>query len=356
MNHYLRKLAKKSSAVHRQIRHFYQKQDRLCPMNPYGRDFFAIPHTLNVEHMFPNVIAIKVTNACLGECAFCFRQKEMREELNEITVHEIDLTFNEYLPSYNSLQFSDETRIKEILITGGEPFLLRHELLNELLKKARRAGVQTIRIGSRALSVSPWLVDNELLQVLQQHLPLTVVIHINHVDELTPEAIQACLALQQIGISLKNQAVLLRGVNDSIEDLQKLTTKLQQIAIKPYRLNHCMPVGYQQLRTTVRKGIELIRDLRECNDSDDNFVFCVITPFGKTTDPGEEHILDQKLGIDLLSVRDHATSLFNDPQTYQDACFLKLRLTSPTTKDADLPKEVWYMDGCSDGATVSRAS
>ena len=84
MNEYLRELAKKSIKVKRQLKFHYDNQQRLPKQNPYGREFFSFPKITKAEHLYPNIIVVKVTPACLGECAYCFRDKQITEELIEI--------------------------------------------------------------------------------------------------------------------------------------------------------------------------------------------------------------------------------------------------------------------------------
>ena len=89
MNEYLRELAEKSVKVKRQLKFHYDNQQRLPKQNPYGREYFSFPKITKAEHLYPNIIVIKVTPACLGECAYCFRDKQITEELIEILEKQI---------------------------------------------------------------------------------------------------------------------------------------------------------------------------------------------------------------------------------------------------------------------------
>lgn len=345
MNSYLRELSEKSKKVRRQVKFYYSNHNPLPKQNPYGRNFFTIPQTINAEHMYPNIIVVKVTPACLGDCAFCFRQKQRTEELNEITPEDMKI-INQYVQNYNSGQEHDLMKIKEILITGGEPFLLNIRVLRKLLESVKNVGIEFIRIGSRATTISPWLIQNELINMLNDYKPLTIIAHYNHVDELTKESLEASEKILSAGITIKNQSVLLRGVNDRVEELCNLHWKLSRNSILPYRLNHCTPVGFEQLRTTVREGIALVKEVQSMSGAIGHFHFNVITPLGIAPGFTESHILDEKKGAELIEMYKRNPEPFFDLEKINpDAQYLKIHITSRTIKDPNIPKEAWYRDG-----------
>jgi len=346
MNEYLRQLAKKSKKIRRQLRYNYENDQRLPQQNPYGREYFSFPKTTKAEHLYPNTIVIKVTPACLGECAYCFRDKQITEELIEVNNSDLDQIFNEYVPNYNQYEPDNMLKIKEILITGGEPFLLNLKFLQNLLDKVKDTGIEFIRIGSRAASASPWLVTDELVNMLKDYKPLTIIAHYNHSDELTKSSLEASDKIQSAGLAIKNQSVLLRGVNDSTEELSELFWKLSKNSIQPYRLNHCMSVGYDALRTTVREGINLVEEVQSINGTIGHFHYNVITPLGGSPGFSENNIIDEKMGIELIATnRNNSNPELNISTIDPDAQYLKIKITSKTIWDPNIPKEVWYRDG-----------
>ncbi|HES59236.1 MAG TPA: lysine 2,3-aminomutase, partial [Caldithrix sp.] len=87
--------------------------------------------------------------------------------------------------------------------------------------------------------------------------------HFTHPDELTPEVKQSCERLDNAGMPLGSQTVLLKGVNDDVETMKDLMHGLLKIRVRPYYLYQCDPVrGSAHFRTTIDKGIEIIRGLR----------------------------------------------------------------------------------------------
>jgi lysine 2,3-aminomutase len=88
-------------------------------------------------------------------------------------------------------------------------------------------------------------------------------IHFTHPDELSPETREACTRLADAGIPLGSQTVLLAGVNDRVDTMKSLVQGLMRIRVRPYYLYQCDPIlGSSHFRTSVEKGLEIIRGLR----------------------------------------------------------------------------------------------
>lgn len=154
--------------------------------------------------------------------------------------------------------------IREVILSGGDPLLCKPEVLERTLAALRRLpGVEALRIGTRLPVVLPMRVDRALVRLLSRFRPLWVNTHFNHPNELTPESAAACDALIRAGIPVSNQAVLLKGVNDSADVLEALFNGLQRIMVRPYYLFECDAVrGAAHFRVGVRRGRALFRELR----------------------------------------------------------------------------------------------
>jgi lysine 2,3-aminomutase len=99
--------------------------------------------------------------------------------------------------------------------------------------------------------------------MLKKHHPLFISIHANHPKELTSEVQEGLIRLAEAGIPLGNQSVLLKGVNDDIATQKALVHKLLMCRVKPYYLYQCDLIeGSSHLRTSVKKGLEIIEGLR----------------------------------------------------------------------------------------------
>jgi lysine 2,3-aminomutase len=103
--------------------------------------------------------------------------------------------------------------------------------------------------------------------MLKRYRPLWFNTHFNSPAELTADAARACNMLQEAGIPVSNQSVLLKGINDSEENMRALLYGLQKISVRPYYLFHCEPVkGCGHFRTEIESGIKLMESIRrECS-------------------------------------------------------------------------------------------
>jgi lysine 2,3-aminomutase len=124
--------------------------------------------------------------------------------------------------------------------------------------------VDVIRIGTRVPVTLPHkLYDRSLIDLLASAGKVWIQTHFNHPREITPEAARVCLALLKAGMPVNNHAVLLKGVNDSLETMRSLMRALLRIKVRPYYIFHCDPViGAGHFRTSVWKGMEIMEGLR----------------------------------------------------------------------------------------------
>ena len=208
-----------------------------------------------LTHRYPDRVLIVTTNYCPVLCRYCMRKRNWRKETFVIPDEEIERAL-----SY----IRNNPRIRDVLISGGEPLSLPSEKLERLLTGLKRIEtVEVVRIGTRLPVVEPQKVlRRELLEIIEKAEKVWINTHFNHPDEITTEAKEACLALLKAGAPVNNQTVLLKGVNDSAETLEELFRKLQKIKVRPYYLFHCDPVkGVMHFSTPITKGLEIVREL-----------------------------------------------------------------------------------------------
>lgn len=206
-------------------------------------------------HRYPDRVLAVVTNTCSMYCRHCTRKRIWHE--GESVCSKLDL-----LKMLDYIRGTVE--IREVIISGGDPLTMNLELLDWFLGELQRIShVEVIRIGTRVPVVLPMRITDEVVKVLARHRPLWLNTQFNHPREITPEAQEACDKLLRAGIPVSNQAVLLRGINDSVETMRELSHALQRIMVRPYYLYQCDPVkGVEHFRTSVWKGIEIIEMMR----------------------------------------------------------------------------------------------
>jgi lysine 2,3-aminomutase len=219
--------------------------------DPLGED--ARRAAPSVVHKYPDRVLFLVVDRCGIYCRHCNRRRLVGGDEPPTTA---DLEAG--------LDYIARTRrIRDVLISGGDPLLLSTRRLAYLLGRLREIRhVETLRIGTRLPVVCPMRIDDELIAALRRHHPLFINTHFNHDKELTPEARAACERLVDAGIPVGNQTVLLRGVNSSVRSLRALMRGLVRSRVRPYYLfQGDTVIGTDHLRTPVEAAMELYRGL-----------------------------------------------------------------------------------------------
>ncbi|MBQ1256413.1 MAG: KamA family radical SAM protein [Clostridia bacterium] len=214
-------------------------------------NFSPVPYLV---HKYPDRAAFFICNTCYMYCRHCTRKNTVIK--NERVTKEQFEDVIAYLKK--------TTQIRDVLITGGDPFTLSDETLNYFLTRLREIEhIQTLRIGTRAIVVKPDRITEKLADMLSKHHPLWINTHFNHPSEITPEAAKACDILLSRGIPLGNQTVLLKGVNDDIDTMEQLVLGLIRIRVRPYYLYQCDNVcGTSHFHTDYKLGMDIIQELR----------------------------------------------------------------------------------------------
>ena len=208
-----------------------------------------------LTHRYPDRVLLLVTKICSMNCRHCTRRRMVGHEDYHLSRGDIDRAVD-YIRRHEE--------IRDVLISGGDPFTLSNEALERIISAIRDIDhVEIIRIGSRTPAVMPMRITDDLVNMLKKYHPIYVNTHFNHYDEITAEAAAACAKLADAGIPLGNQSVLLRDVNDCPRIMKKLMQQLLRIRVKPYYIYQCdLTSGIGHFRTSISKGIEIIEALR----------------------------------------------------------------------------------------------
>ena len=273
--------------------------------DPLGEDGHSpVP---GLVHRYPDRVLLLVTNFCSVYCRYCTRAR-MVGSAGERSVKKSDIEA--------ALEYIEQTPVvRDVLISGGDPLSLDDERLEYILRRLRRIRhVEFIRIGSKQPVVQPMRVTPSLTRILKRYHPLWMSLHFTHEAEITPEVTEACGRLADAGIPLGSQTVLLKGVNDELETLKKLMHGLLRIRVKPYYLYQCDPIsGSGHFRTSVAKGVELIRGLRGHTTGYAVPTFVVDAPNGGGKIPvAPEYVLGYDGGDLLLRSYDGGTYRYPD--------------------------------------------
>jgi L-lysine 2,3-aminomutase len=173
------------------------------------------------------------TAACAIHCRYCFR-REFPYSAQPGADEESPGRWSAALRA-----IADDSTIEEVILSGGDPLSLSDARLKSLTDSlVAIPHVRRVRVHTRQPVVLPSRVDAGLLDWLRGiGKPVVIVLHINHANEIDAEVRAACAALRAAGATLLNQSVLLRGVNDDVDTLQRLSCALMDAGVLPYYLH-----------------------------------------------------------------------------------------------------------------------
>ena len=252
-----------------------------------------VPHSPvpEVVHVYPDRVAFCVAQLCPVYCRYCFRKRRDEQE---------GLHFNRDIVERGIAYIASNPAIRDVLITGGDPFIASDDAIGKLLAKIRAIPhVDIIRFGTRTPVTLPYRVTAKLAKTISKYHPVWVNTHFNCEEELTPEAELAVANLVNHGIPVGNQAVLLKGVNDSNERMLELCRGLLRMRVRPYYVFHPHTVaGTEHLRLSVKRGLKIMKSLRGNITGFGIPTYALDTPSGKIP-IGYNHVLGED-GDDLI--------------------------------------------------------
>ncbi|KYK20572.1 radical SAM protein [Thermoplasmatales archaeon SM1-50] len=171
-------------------------------------DFMGEKSTNPIEAItrrYPQIVILKPVNVCPQICVYCQRNWELEPSMQVKTKGE-DIN--------NAIEWIHQNNyINEVLVTGGDPFILPDTYLKDIITKlASIDHVDRIRIGTRTLVTLPFRITEELVAILKQYhevgkREICVVTHFEHVAEITPDVLEAVKKIRNSGMSIYNQQV-----------------------------------------------------------------------------------------------------------------------------------------------------
>ncbi len=209
-----------------------------------------------LQHKYSQTALILSTNVCAMYCRHCFRKRMVGLSDAELNKQLDDAV--RYVRSH--------PEITNVLISGGDSLMNPNYIIARYLKEfSEVSSLHLIRFGSRVPVVYPQRIyeDEELLSLFEKAAKkkaVYLVTQFNHPREITPEAFRAVQAMQSRGVQVRNQTVLLRGVNDNPETLGLLLQKLTRIGVVPYYIFQCRPVtGVKgRFQVPLMEGVKIV--------------------------------------------------------------------------------------------------
>ncbi|MDF1530000.1 MAG: EF-P beta-lysylation protein EpmB [Sedimenticola sp.] len=182
-----------------------------------------------VLHKYHGRLLLIASGSCAVNCRYCFRR---HFPYQETTVYR-----DRWQQALTYIARAED--IDEIILSGGDPLTLSDGRLAELVTRLNKMPhLKRLRIHTRLPIVIPSRLTDELVRwITSGHLKSVMVLHINHAKEITPALATALTRLSQAGVTLLNQSVLLKGVNDTLPALVDLSYTLFEAGVLPYYLH-----------------------------------------------------------------------------------------------------------------------
>lgn len=216
--------------------------------DPYGNVRVRQDATNFLQHKYEKTLLLHIDDFCVSNCQFCYKVNEIRHEKMPM------LTYDDKLRA--SLAYLDEhPEIDNVLFTGGDPASFRTtkqlvDLIDGLLSHER---IRVVRFATKGLAYDPErFLDPELLEFFdttraRAGKQVSVIAHINHPAELRQRSSEAIRALQNVGVQIRAQPAMIRGVNDSVDTLIELQRAFLDLKLISYYMTVFMPVrGVEQ--------------------------------------------------------------------------------------------------------------
>lgn len=207
-----------------------------------------------LERLYKRQLVIDLTMVCAAHCRYCLRSNYDPVQVKRSDIEEI-VTY-----------IKNDEHLKELLITGGDPFIVPRLLMRLISEVAGRApNIQIIRIGTRLPVQAPDKFDEELYDFFKSYrknVRFECAIQINHAIELQEQPCKIIEDLQECGVRIYSQNVLLKNVNDNTAALVQLYDRLRYLGVEAHYLFHPVPlIGTHHFRISIAKALSLIQEL-----------------------------------------------------------------------------------------------
>ncbi len=209
-----------------------------------------------IDQFYPRVLTIKATNMCAMYCTHCLRIAHIGKKDHSYSKE----AYGEALD-----YIRNNKQVRDVLITGGDAFVLPNSIIKWILSELDAIDhVKVKRLGTRIPVTAPMRINDELLDILEESnnkKPIRVVTQINTAQEVTPLSRDAYRRISKRVFTVLNQAVLLKGINDSQVKMWKLCETIHESYVRPYYIFNC---SYRNPQFThFRVPLEVGRDIVE---------------------------------------------------------------------------------------------
>jgi lysine 2,3-aminomutase len=312
-------------------RQFVPVASRLLPDHPkltldslHEQEDAPVP---GLTHRYPDKALFLALDTCPVYCRFCTRSYAVGVDTDSVDKVSLKATEDRWARAFQYI--SERPELEDIVVSGGDSYQLKARQVsligNTLLDMPN---VQRIRFATKGPAVMPMklLTDHEWLDALTNvvergrklHKEVVLHTHFNNPNEITAITKRALDKVFERGIIVRNQAVLQRGVNDTVETMQLLVKRLGYCNVHPYYVyQHDLVKGVEDLRTTLQTSIDLEKAVRGVTAGFHTPTFVCDAPGGggKRVIHSYEHY-DRETGVSVFtapSVKPGKFFLYFDP-------------------------------------------
>jgi lysine 2,3-aminomutase len=280
-----------------------------------------------LTHRYQDKALFLTQDRCPVYCRFCTRSYAVGLDAGEVRKDHVGAQRERWEQAFEYLRAHPE--VEDVVISGGDSYSLRADQVqligNALLDIPH---IRRMRFATKGLAVMPMKVLTDepwtaaLVEVARRgrklHKEVCIHTHFNHPREITDITRRATARLFEDGITVRNQAVLLRGVNDEPETMRLLVKRLGHVNVQPYYVfQHDLVIGVEDLRTTLGQAIELEKQVRGLTAGFNCPTFVVDTPGGGgKRDVHSYEYYNQTTGVSVFrspNVDSTARYLYFDP-------------------------------------------
>lgn len=243
-----------------------------------------------LTHRYPDKALFLALDTCPVYCRFCTRSYAVGIDTDE--VEKVSLKAKDDRWQRVFAYVASRPELEDIVISGGDSYNLRPRQIRQIGETLLAMdNIRRIRFATKGPAVMPQkiLTDDEwvgeLLHVVEigrkRHKEVAVHTHFNHPNEITAITKAAMDRLFEHGVTVRNQCVLQRGVNDNVEAMQGLVKRLGYVNVHPYYVYmHDLVKGVEDLRTTLQTGIDIEKHVRGVTAGFNTPTFVVDAPGG----------------------------------------------------------------------------
>ncbi len=274
-------------------------------------------------HRYPDKVLFLTQDRCPVYCRFCTRSYSVGLDTEDVHKQHFGAQQRRWIEAFDYLRAHDE--VEDVVVSGGDSYQLRPDHLRFIGDGLLDIpNIRRIRFATKGPAVLPMklLTDEAWFSALRivaergrtLHKHVCVHTHFNHPREITDITRRACARLMEAGITLRNQSVLLRGVNDEPDTMRLLVKRLSYVGVHPYYVyQHDLVTGVEDMRTTLATAIELEKQVRGSTAGFNCPTFVVDAPGGGgKRDVHSREFYDPVTGV----------SVFRSPNVDSDARYL----------------------------------